>query len=79
MKTIILVGGPNDARTYHVEYWQKILHVPSIITSSEQQDLKIDDVQSWKWPQDVYEKINENEFEYRKTIQYNPNHKSYDG
>lgn len=68
-----LIGGTNDGALVTVPGWQKIYCIRKKISWDELQRLRIDDVMSWKEPEEFYERESAKEdFKYSKTVNYKP-------
>lgn len=72
MKKVTLVGGTNDSRVVEIHGWQRVVSVGKRMTMAEVEALRIDDVQSWQSPQEVYERFTDGNFYYIYTHHHKP-------
>ena len=71
-KNVKLIGGTNDGRSVRVNTWQPLIYMPRRMSVEENAALMIDDVVSWKPPEEVYERNDLGEFVYTRTVHYKP-------
>jgi hypothetical protein len=73
MPKITLKGGTHDGMVCEVNWWQDMLYMTKRITIEEASKLKITETVSWKPPEEVYQRVSKNVFEYARTVVYNAN------
>lgn len=71
-QTIVLIGGTRDGESVQVYQWQPLIYVTKRISFDEAQGLIIDEVKTWKSPEEVYIRNRDGDFVYDRTVNYKP-------
>lgn len=72
MRKVKLVGGTRDGEFYFVNNFQRSVNIPRRVDLEEINSLAIDDVVSWKYPEEFYMRTTDGNFVYSHTINYKP-------